>query len=222
MECQFTSMGYQDVIGQQQGWEMSSLSSSRAVGMPFPTDIRRLQYNWTLPWSTLAAVAPWNRNGQETINYLLLPVTQIKLIKAQTLLAHKFSVLESDWRLFRWMLLGKFSKLCSKGWSQKRNPVIFIHLCYLCLLFVFVICVYTSHIHCFEMDLLMSVGDTKPKVLLRFQKEEEGHDLQQLPCRNRTASLCIVLQNNLAKRCSAVSWSNSLRAVKNQEGPWVY
>lgn len=36
--------------------------------------------------------------------------------------------------------------------------------------------VYISHIHCFEMDLLMSEGDTKPKVLLRFQKEEEGHN----------------------------------------------
>lgn len=180
----------------------------RAVGIPSPTDSRRLQYNWTLPWSTLAAVAPWNLNGQESINYLLLPVTQIRLIKVQTLLAHKFSVLESVWRLFRWMLLGKFSKLCLKGWSQKRNPVI----CYTPLLFVLVtcvICVYTSHIHFFEMDFLMSIGDTKPKVLLRFQKEEEGHDLQQLFCRNRTASLYIMFYKiTLGK--GAVLWAETI------------
>lgn len=75
MKCQFTSMGCQDVMGQQQSWEMSSLSSLGVMGTPSPTDISRLQYNWTLPWSALAAIAPWNLNGQKTIHYLLLTVT---------------------------------------------------------------------------------------------------------------------------------------------------
>lgn len=66
--------------------KMSSLSSSRAMGTPSPTDISRSQYNCTLPWSALASVTPWNLNGQHTVKYILLPVTQIILIKAQTLL----------------------------------------------------------------------------------------------------------------------------------------
>lgn len=187
------------------------LVQQQGCGLPFPYRYQEAPVQLALPWSTLAAVAPWNLNGQETINYLLLPVTQIKSIKAQTLLAHKFSILESDWRLFRWMLLGKFSKLCLKGWSRKQSRfwIFKFQIIQLNKLFVRKFCVYTSHSHCFELDLLMSVGDTKPKVLLWFHKEEEGPDLHQFLCRNRTTSLCITFYK-ITLGTGAVFWAATI------------